>query len=551
MDADQIKRQYPLDSYLRQQNVPLSGSGNRLVSTKCPLLQHHKDHFCVEINPDKGLYHCHDCQQGGDVITWMATERSMSTVEFLKSWAEHDNPHRNGQVQNGKVQPAQIVATYDYTDEAGKLLYQVCRMEPKSFRQRQPNLDGWKWTMEGATRVLFRLPKVLTASILIICEGEKDVLALESLGYVATCNVGGAGKWLPAYSEFLRGKNIVVIPDNDKAGMTHADQVIDSLRMMATSLKRIHLPAPHKDSSDFITATPDAKDQIDKLIAAAPSAIPIIPVYSIEEMEIRYREFQREVTEKSLDLGKFLPSLGAKTRPLLPGDLMVVLADTGVGKTAIAQAISRAAAPMITLFFELELPEVLLFERFVQMEIGCEGAQVEAEYKGHNIPLWKNYKGLHHIFVCPESGLTTDQIESYVVKSELKIGSRPVLTIVDYIGLVRTQGKSRYEAMSYASEQMKIIAKRTGTIVVLLSQVARKQGKNKEDLEIHLHDARDSSSIEQSAGLVLGAWRPTKDQLMIKILKNTKGTSGALIECRFDGERMRIEQPPIQTELPV
>ena len=31
-----------------------------------------------------------------------------------------------------------ITATYDYTDEKGNLLYQVCRLEPKSFRQRRP-----------------------------------------------------------------------------------------------------------------------------------------------------------------------------------------------------------------------------------------------------------------------------------------------------------------------------------------------------------------------------------------------------------------------------
>ena len=34
-----------------------------------------------------------------------------------------------------------IVATYDYTDENGTLLYQVVRYDPKDFRQRRPDLE--------------------------------------------------------------------------------------------------------------------------------------------------------------------------------------------------------------------------------------------------------------------------------------------------------------------------------------------------------------------------------------------------------------------------
>jgi putative DNA primase/helicase len=55
------------------------------------------------------------------------------------------------------------VATYDYKDEAGDLLYQVVRYEPKDFRQRAPDGNGWKWKMPGVRRVLYRLPEVVEA----------------------------------------------------------------------------------------------------------------------------------------------------------------------------------------------------------------------------------------------------------------------------------------------------------------------------------------------------------------------------------------------------
>jgi hypothetical protein len=61
-------------------------------------------------------------------------------------------------------------------DEDGVLLYQVCRFEPKTFRQRRPDGNGgWKWNLNGTRRVLYRLREVLEAPIVFVVEGEKDV----------------------------------------------------------------------------------------------------------------------------------------------------------------------------------------------------------------------------------------------------------------------------------------------------------------------------------------------------------------------------------------
>ena len=120
---------------------------------------------------------------------------------------------------NGKAGP-KIVKTYSYVDEAGDLLFQVCRMEPKDFRQRAPKPGGgWNWTTKGVRRVPYRLPELLAAdpeTVVYVCEGEKDCDRLASLGIVATTNCGGAGKWRDQYSEPLRGRDVVILPDNDE-----------------------------------------------------------------------------------------------------------------------------------------------------------------------------------------------------------------------------------------------------------------------------------------------------------------------------------------------
>jgi putative DNA primase/helicase len=71
-----------------------------------------------------------------------------------------------------------IVAAYDYRDAEGKLLFQVVRFQPKGFRQRHPDgKGGWVWNLNGAPRVLYRLPELLAAdpsAWVFVPEGEKD-----------------------------------------------------------------------------------------------------------------------------------------------------------------------------------------------------------------------------------------------------------------------------------------------------------------------------------------------------------------------------------------
>ena len=58
-----------------------------------------------------------------------------------------------------------IVATYDYHDQHGQLLFQVVRYDPKDFRQRRPDGNGgWIWKLDGVDRVLYRLPELLRAA---------------------------------------------------------------------------------------------------------------------------------------------------------------------------------------------------------------------------------------------------------------------------------------------------------------------------------------------------------------------------------------------------
>jgi hypothetical protein len=159
--------------------------------------------------------------------------------------------------QNGQ---SHVVAEYDYRDEAGIMLYQVVRRVPKDFRQRRPDgKGGWIWNLQGVHRVLYRLPELLAAPIaepVFIVEGEKDCDRLRGLGLVATTNSGGAGKWKGEYREALRGRRVVLLPDNDEPGQQHMAAVRQSLAGVAASVTVVELPdlPPKGDVSDWIDA---------------------------------------------------------------------------------------------------------------------------------------------------------------------------------------------------------------------------------------------------------------------------------------------------------
>ena len=74
------------------------------------------------------------------------------------------NLHMSDLMPDQQNQEPREVAMYDYTNEAGELLYQVVRYEPKDFRQRRPSGNGeWIYNLKRIPRVPYRLPSIKPA----------------------------------------------------------------------------------------------------------------------------------------------------------------------------------------------------------------------------------------------------------------------------------------------------------------------------------------------------------------------------------------------------
>ena len=208
-----------------------------------------------------------------------------SVIAALEITSAELAPKGTPKPSRGRPPKSTIAATYDYRDVSGKLLFQVCRMDPKDFCQRRPDanaLHGWVWNLKGVRQVPYRLPELIAAAkageTVIIAEGEKDVEALARHGCAATCNAGGAGKWRDEFGEHFDGaKSVIVIADKDTPGRTHAAAVAAKLKPLCRSVKVIELPdqgaQPVKDAADFFAAG-GTVDALRTLADDSPEYIP-------------------------------------------------------------------------------------------------------------------------------------------------------------------------------------------------------------------------------------------------------------------------------------
>lgn len=529
-----------IEQVLEERGIRVHGS-----SAKCPLHEDKTASFSVNVREQ--VWKCHAGCGQGSVIDLLALLNNTSAVDYIKAQgitADTNGHHRPVPLakQEQKFKQEKV---YSYRDATGKEVFQVVRYTPKTFRQRRANGPGWIWGMEGVERMLYRLPEVLAADTVALVEGEKDADSLALLGWCGTCNVGGADKWLDAYTDTLKGKDVLIFGDNDEPGRKHVETVFNSIAGRVRSAKLIKIPMPDKDVSDYIKRfdTPEkAKDAIQALVNVASPHINGIrlPLFSMSDLEPMYREHVRNLETDSFDLGKWLPSL-RRLRALVPGDLVMFVGNTGIGKTAMLSSLCLACA-LPRLFFQLELPQEVMFERLLAAKNKMDCREVEAAYKvGDEVGPKALDHHFHNLLISCEPRLSPERLEDIITRSELKLGQKPKLVLIDYVQLAAGRGDSRYDRATDVAEGLKVLAKATRTIVVIASQVSRPAG---EDPEVGLHDAKESGALENSCGLVCGAWRDPKDTTLmhLKVLKANRGGAGLSVKCNFDGPRMMISE---------
>src|SRR5262249_47340263 len=159
-----------------------------------------------------GRFYDHETKRGGGVLDLISHKTGRNRGE-AQAWLKREGifnapPSSGPRPAQPMRQLGKIVATYDYVDEKGDLLFQVVRLDPKDFRQRRPARpdddpakinNGWVWGVKDTRPVPYHLPDLIKGVAagrrIFITEGEKDADNLRAFGFVATTNPGGASKW--------------------------------------------------------------------------------------------------------------------------------------------------------------------------------------------------------------------------------------------------------------------------------------------------------------------------------------------------------------------
>lgn len=169
-----------------------------------------------------------------------------------------------------KPPDAKSKTQYSYYDVDGKLLYTKTRVDnvdgTKKFYFLQP--DGGKG-VKGVKRVPYNLPAVLQADTVYFVEGEKCAEAVIKQGCVATTlDSGSNSKWLPEYAQYFEGKQVTIIPDNDKPGMKYAQEIAKNIPHAV--IKQLPGLAEKEDIFDWLAAE-HTMAEVDALSESKPS----------------------------------------------------------------------------------------------------------------------------------------------------------------------------------------------------------------------------------------------------------------------------------------
>ena len=173
----------------------------------------------------------------------------------------------------------QCVAQYVYRDAQGRVVGQVHRYDPKTFRPFTLD-DAGQWKAGGRIRIPYRLPEVLAVlaagGLVATVEGEKDADALAALGLdgvAATCNAGGAGKWTDDHSRVLAERigdgAVCIVGDVDAAGQDHVRKVREALAAGGIDAG-VQWPTKGKDLAEHLENGGALADLVDDVEGSEP-----------------------------------------------------------------------------------------------------------------------------------------------------------------------------------------------------------------------------------------------------------------------------------------
>ena len=268
--------------------------------------------------------------------------------------------------------------------------------------------------------------------------------------------------------------------------------------------------------------------------------------------------------ETPLGLSVGLPRFDRLTQGFKAGDLVVLAARPGIGKTALALNWTRhvAGKGYSAAYFTLEMSRNEVFSRLVGTETALDLKKLHE--RGYDPGLFQRLAEAKEalsdlpLFIGDQANLTAREIRAQADQLIARQGKLDFL-VVDHLHLLGSTGASsaRNENLRIGeiTRTLKILAKDLGIPVVLLSQMNR-EVEHRQNGRPQLSDLKESGSIEADADLVLFLYRKMTPQGLdepedpgaeLIIAKHRNGPLG-VVPLVYDGPIFRFREAERQTD---
>lgn len=293
-----------------------------------------------------------------------------------------------------------------------------------------------------------------------------------------------------------------------------------------------------------IVSRPDADpDQVASWLDAATRSVGIQQAHCrpVGEIAREYITELREPRSRQRAVMTGILGLDETVGGFMPGELIVLAARTGQGKTALGlQMASHVASKgRGVLFVSLEMQDQELVSRVLCGVSGVNSQVLRTgDYDDRDIGQLE-YAGARiendPLFVWDPPRATTKQIKATAKRLAAKPGLG--MLIVDYVGLVAHPNPKlqKWDKVSEITRDLKSMAKELAVPVLALAQLNREADGNTPRLS-HL---RDSGSVEQDADVVLFIHRDP-ETTTLTVAKHRHAATGT-IKLRWIAERTRFE----------